>query len=142
MATGKATAQRSFITTLTGGPVPVPDTWAKFSGGDVEADSSEVWEGGATYPEQLGGPPKTNDVELARPYRAQRDQPIIDKLVKLVGSATYTISRQPTDADFVKVGKPTTYPDALLKSIKIPESDASSGDVAEVTFTFAVPRSA
>lgn len=142
MAIGKPTANRSFIVTVTGGPVKIPDTFAQFSGAAVEADSSPVWEGGSLYPEQLGGPATTGDIEVTRPYRALRDQPLIHKLQKLVGSAFFTVTRQPTDADFVKVGKPATYPECLLKAVKVPESDASSGEGATWSMTFAPTRPA
>lgn len=140
MTQGKAAAARQFLATVTSGPVPVPDPWAAFSGGAVESETNPVWEGGASYPDMLGGPATTGDIELTRPYRPTRDQPIMDALQKLVGSGVFTVTRQPTDADFVKVGKPTTYPECVLKAVTPPESDASSGEGATWTITLAPTR--
>lgn len=140
MAQGNAAAARQFICTVSNGPVHVPDPFAQMTGGAVEAETSPVWEGGASYPEQLGGPPSTADLELTRPYRPERDQPIIDALTKGVGSMHFTVTKQPTDADFVKIGKPTTYPECMLKSVTPPESDASSADSATWSVTFAPTR--
>lgn len=140
MTQHKAAAARQFIVTVTGGPVKIEGTWASFSGGNVEAETTPVWEGGASYPDSIGGPATTADLELTRPYRPTRDQPIIDKLTKLVGSGVFTVSRQPTDADFVKVGKPTTYPECVLKSVSVPESDATSSEGSTYSIVFAPTR--
>lgn len=140
MAQGKAAAARQFLANVTAGPVQIADPWASMSGGAVESETSPVWEGGASYPDMLGGPATTADLELTRPYRPERDQPIIDRLQKIVGSGVFTVTRQPTDADFVKVGKPTTYPECVLKSVTPPESDASSGEGSTWSVTFAPTR--
>lgn len=140
MAQHKAAAARQFIATVNGGPVKVPDPWANFSGGAVESETTPVWEGGAAYPDSIGGPPTTADIELTRPYRPSRDQPIIDALSKVVGHGVFTVTRQPTDSDFVKVGKPTTYPECVLKAVNPPESDASSGEGASYSIVFAPTR--
>lgn len=140
MAQGKAAAARQFLCNVTAGPVPVVDPFASMSGGAVEAETNPVWEGGASYPDMLGGPATTGDLELTRPYRPTRDQPIIDALQKVVGSGVFTVTKQPTDADFMKVGKPTTYPECVLKAVTPPEPDASSGEGATWSITLAPTR--
>lgn len=136
------TAARQFLTSVTGGPTPIPGYFASKSGGGVESDTAQSWEGGQAAPDIIGGPPTTSDIEISRSYDILRDQPIIDRLYKHVGSGQFTVSQQPCTPDFQPVGKATTYPNSLLKAVTPPESDASSGDASTYTLTFTPSRPA
>jgi hypothetical protein len=128
-------AQRQFIWTVDG----ISSPFAQKSGGEVTSDATKVWDGGATQPDVIAAPAQVGDVTLTRPYDPQRDQDVLNTLVKLVGQWYTTISGQPTEGDMrtAKV-KPRVYPNALLTGVREPESDASSGDAADFELTFAV----
>lgn len=128
----KAT-KRQFLVTVEG----IPGTWRSLSGGGATADTTPDWSGGAIRPDLLGGPPSYDDLELVRTYDPDKDPAWIETADKQVGRGRYTVTKQPTDANFTKIGKPRTYADCLLKGLTEPETDASSGDPGEVTITFA-----
>lgn len=128
----KAT-KRQFLVTVEG----IPGTWRGFSGGGATAETTTDWDGGAERPDILGGPPTYDDLELVRTYDPERDAGWIERLDKLVGRGRFTLTKQPTDLMFTKVGKPRTYADCLLKGLTEPEADAESGDKAEITLVFA-----
>lgn len=127
-------AQRQFLVSV----ATVGDYYASKSGGAVSADVSDVYDGGRLTPEKLASPATIEDITVSRPYDQQRDAPVIARLQRLVGRWRTTIVVQPTDADLVPIGSPTTYSNALLTGLTPPEHDASSGDAATYELTFAV----
>lgn len=128
-------AQRQFLWTVAGIATP----FAQKSGGEVTSDATKVWDGGAVVPDVIAAPAEVGDVTLTRPYDPERDQPVLDRLITLVGQWRTTISGQPLSGDMRAARtKPRVYPDALLIGVREPESDASSGDAADYELTFAV----
>lgn len=129
-------AQRQFLCTVVG----ISNTFASKSGGEVTSDATKVWDGGATQPDVIAAPAEVGDITLTRPYDPERDQPILDRLINLVGQWRTTVSVQPLGSDMrvVRGVKPRVYPNALLTGVREPESDASSGDSADYELTFAV----
>lgn len=128
-------SQRQFLVSIDG----LPDYYATFSGGEVSAETSVAWDGGAKRPSVLAGPATTSNLVCSRPYSAARDQPLIDRLQKLCGSWRTTVTKQPTDADFTPIGDPTTYPDSLLVRVTTPEADAASAEKAMYELEFHTP---
>lgn len=126
-------SQRQFLCSVDG----LPDYYATMSGGEVTAETTKVWDGGAARPDILAGPSETSNLVLTRPYDPERDQPLIDRLQKLVGKWATTVTKQPTDADFTGIGSPTTYPESMLVRVTPPESDASSADASTYELEFA-----
>jgi len=131
-------SQRQFLVTIDG----IGEFFATLSGGEVTADVGDSYDGGKKRPDKVAGNAVTANLVCGRPYKITRDQPIIDRLEKQVGSFTTTITRQPADADFTPVGKPTVYPDCLLVRVTPPEMDASSSDAASYELEWATPGSA
>lgn len=131
-------SQRHFLITIDG----LGEYYATLSGGEVTAEVNKVWDGGKKRPDSIAGPALTSNLVCGRPYKTLRDQPIIDRLEKLVGVFSTTITRQPCDADHTPIGKPTVYPDCLLARVTPPESDASSSDAATYELEFDTPGSA
>lgn len=127
------TTKRNFITTILG----VTGTWSTSTGGTLNSDVTRDYDGGAAVPDLIGGAPTADDLELSRSFDPVRDLPLLEKLRKEVGRGRYTITKQPTDANFTKVGKPLTYANCLLLSVNDPESDANSSDVTPITVKFA-----
>ena len=127
-------AQRNTLVAVSG----LPGYWANKSGGDTEGDTSDVYDGGQLRPAKLGGAPTTSNVTLQRPYKPARDQAVRRDLTPLVNSWRTTLSEQDTDANLQPIGKPFTYPDALLVAVRAPETDASSGDPKIIELEFAV----
>jgi hypothetical protein len=126
-------SQREFLCSVDG----VPGYFATLEGAEVAGDTSEAWDGGAQRPETLASPPTTSNIVMSRPYKAALHQPIIDRLQKVVSRWRTTVTKQPTDADFTPIGKPSTYPNALLVRVTPPEHDASSGEAATWELEFA-----
>lgn len=112
--------------------------FATKSGGDVEAETSKVWDGGKLTPDVLSSPSETGNVTVTRPYRPALHKPELDRLAKQVGRYRTTVSVQDTDADLIPIGKPTTYAGALLVALRRPEHDASSSDAGTFELEFAV----
>lgn len=129
-------AQRQFLCTVNG----ISSPFAGKTGGEVTADATKVWDGGATKAEVIAAPPEVGDLTLTRPYDPERDQPILDRLVSLVGQWRTTVSVQPLGSDMrvARGVKPRVYPEALLIGVREPELDAESGDKADYELTFAI----
>lgn len=127
-------AQRQFLVKVSG----IDGYFATKTGGDTSSDASDVYDGGSLTPEKLASPATSDDITVGRPYDPERDQPVINRLRAQVGRHRTTVSVQPTDADLVAIGAPTTYANALLIGCTEPEVDAASGDPAVFELTFAV----
>lgn len=128
-------SQRQFLCSVDG----LPDYYATFSGAEVSAETTKVYDGGKTRPDVLAGPSETSNIVLSRPYDPERDQPLIDRLQPLVGKWVTTVTKQPTDADFTGIGAPSTYPESMLVRVTTPEADASSADASTYELEFATP---
>lgn len=129
-------AQRQALVTIEG----IPGLWATKSGGNVSADTTPVWDGGAQTPEMLAGPAAAENITVGRPFDDARDLPELARLRRVVGRFRGTITVQPTTADLFPIGPPSVYPDALLVTLTEPEFDASSGDAQTIELEFAVTQ--
>ena len=125
--------KREFLVTIEG----VPGNWKSFSGGDGTSSPTKDWDGGAERPDLLAGPVEFSDIETVRTYDPAKDQTWLTDAIAKIGRGRYTVTKQAIDANYIKVGKPRTYPDCLLIGVSESEVDSSSSDAAEVTFTFA-----
>lgn len=135
---GAKEASRATLVSIDG----LPDYYATFSGGEVTAEVAKAWDGGRKTADLVPGAPDTSNLVCGRPYGAARDQEIVRRLEKLVGSWRTTVTTQDTDSDFTPIGEPTTYADALLVRVKRPESDAASGDSKTYELEFATSGAA
>lgn len=135
MGANDIATQRQFLVSVDG----LPDYYATISGGEVTAETSDAWDGGATKPEITAGPASTGNLVISRPFRIQRDSNLVARLEKLVGKWRTTITKQPVDADLTPVGLPTTYPQSLLIRVTPPEADAASSESATYELEFRSP---
>lgn len=125
--------KRQFLVSVKG----ISGRWRTSSGGEVSAEVTKDYDGGAQLPDLLGGAPTASDLEITRTFDPVRDMPILRSLRTKVGRTWYTITKQATDANFGGVrGGVITYR-GLLISVSDPDSDAGSSDVAEFTLKFA-----
>lgn len=129
------TTKRNFLVNVSG----VPRTWRSFSGAGATAEYTRDYSGGADVATLLSGPAEHEDIELVRTYEPDQDPAWLDQVKKQVGRSWFTITKQATDQNWTKVGKPVTYPNCLLIGVKEPDTDAASSDSSEVTLTFATP---
>ncbi len=120
----------------------IPGFWAEKTGGEVEADVADAWNGGELSPERLASPPTTGNIVVRRPYKPLRDGSLKRQLRDRVGSFRSTVSVQDTDADLTPIGPPDVYADALLVALRAPDFDASSGDPQVIELEWAVRRAA
>lgn len=108
------------------------------SGGNISADTTKVWDGGAKVPDVLSAPAEAENITVGRAYDLNRDASVLRELRRQVGRWRTTISVQTTNADMVAVGKPVVYPRALLVGLTEPDADSSSGDAATYELEFAI----
>lgn len=127
-------AQRQSIVTIEG----IPGNWATKSGGNVSADTTPVWDGGADRPEILASPSSAENITVSRPVDDQRDLSEMKRLKQVVGRLRATITEQPTDGDLFPIGEPDVYPNALLVGYNVPQYDAASGDPKVIELEWAV----
>lgn len=119
-----------------------PGYFANKSGGEVTAETSQVWDGGALKPENMAGPSTTGNVTVSRPYRPAIHGPILKALARQVGRYRTTVSVWDTDPDLGPVGEPVVYADALLVRLMRPDADASSSEASAFELEFAVEAEA
>lgn len=129
-------AQRHFLITISG----VPGQWATARGGDKSVEVTKEYDGGNPRPEALASDPDYEDLVVSRPYRLDRDAPLARELRQWVGRREYTITKQPTDQDYVRQGQPTRYT-GVLQAVREPEVEAGSSTGARIELTFAVTHS-
>lgn len=128
------TAQRHFLNSVAG----LPGYYQRWAGGHVNGDTSESFDGGSDVPDLIAGPPKAEDITIGRDYDPNRDEPILRALRPLVTKWRTTLTRQPSDGDYVPVGPPVVYAGALLKRINEPETDSGSNTPGRYELIFAV----
>ncbi len=116
----------------------IPGWMGTKTGGEIEAEVSKAWDGGATQPETLSSPSETSNVVVSKLYRSAIHKPILDSWAKQVGTLRTTVSVFDTDPDLGPIGQPTVYAGALLTKLTRPEYDASSSDPAMFELEFAV----
>jgi len=132
-STAEKITKNKYLVTIEG----IPGTWRAFSGAGGTASVTKDYDGGSDRADLLAGPAEWDDIEVTRTVAPTRDDGWIKQLRKLLGRGRFNITKQATDANWGKVGQPTTYPDCLLNGLQEPESDAASSDAAEITLTFA-----
>lgn len=128
------TAQRHFLVSIAG----LPGYYQRWGGGSTGADTSKSYDGGSEVADVMGGPASPDDVTISRDYDPARDEPILRALRPVVSRWRTTLTKQPTDADFVPIGPPTVYPNALLTKINEPEADSASNAFANYGLVFTV----
>jgi len=128
----KAT-KRQFLTYCSG----IPGYWRSLSGGGATAEYSRDYSGGSQTGTIMAGPQEHEDITLVRTYDPNTDPVWINKIKKKVGRSYHQLTKQATDINFTKVGKPEVYSNAVLVGLTLPETDSSSADAAEITLVFA-----
>lgn len=126
------TTKSAFLVTVAG----VAGNWRTSSGGVLTAAITKDYDGGATKPDLLGGLVDASDMTVVRSFDPDRDLPILEQLRPLVGRGYFTISKQATDANGTKIGKPIVYPNCLLSSMSYPDHDSAASAAAEFTLVF------
>lgn len=126
-------SQRQFLVTVDG----VEGVFMTKSGGGVASDSTKIYDGGKKIPEIITSTPEIENITVGRSYKSGRDDVVLRTLREKVGRFVTTISVQETDADFVAVGKPVVYAEAVLVGITEPDYDSGSGDPAMLELEFA-----
>lgn len=134
MPTTHKAAQRQIIASVSG----INGYFSQVTGGQITAATQKIFDGGARFPEILSGSSEVGDITVTRPYNPYIDEAILQTLRKVVGSDRRDVAVQSTDADLVPVGRPRTYPEALLVGLTEPDGDASSGAPATYSLVFSV----
>lgn len=138
MTTNAVAAARQQLVQVEG----FPGYFANKEGGEIEAEASQVWDGGNLKPEVMAGPASTGNVTVSRPYRPRAHGPILKRLAKQVGQHRTTISVYDTDPDLGPIGQPVVYANALLVRLTRPEADAASAEASTFELEFAVEEEA
>jgi hypothetical protein len=127
-------AQRQFLVKVVG----VDEYFANKTGGNINADTNKVYDGGSLVPDVMSSPAEVDNISVARAFDLVRDEAMVTLMRGRVGKWRTTVSVTPTDEDLVAVGKPVVYANALLVGFTEIEVDASSGDAATFELEFAV----
>lgn len=126
-------SQRQYVVTID----RIEGKFMTKSGGSVSADSTKIYNGGEKTPSIITGISEVENITVGRAFDTTRDRTMLTTLRTQVGRFTTTIKVQETDADYVAVGSPVVYADAVLVGITEPEYDSGSGDPAMVELEFA-----
>jgi|SRR5215469_2104147 hypothetical protein len=110
--------------------------WDKWTGGEVDSDSTNYYPGGMADPVSLGGRRTTANVVVSRLYRLERDHLHLQEWINAAGKSQAHISRQPLDINGNVFGKPIVY-NAILKKVTPPplDSEQSGAAIVELEFT-------
>jgi hypothetical protein len=131
-------AQRQFLVTCDG----IAGYFMTKQGGEIQADSAKVYDGGTSVPEIITSPAETGNVTISRGYKQERDDAVLQNLRGKVGRYSTTIKVQQTDADLVPIGSATVYAGAVLVRLTEPDFDSSSGDPTTIEMEWAVKAAA
>lgn len=126
-------SQRQYVVTID----RIEGKFMTKSGGSISADSTKIYNGGEKTPSIITGISEVENITVGRAFDNARDRAMLTTLRSQVGRFTTTIKVQETDADYVAVGNPVVYADAVLVGITEPEYDSGSGDPAMVELEFA-----
>ena len=126
-------SQRQYVVTID----RIEGKFMTKSGGSISADSTKIYNGGEKTPSIITGISEVENITVGRAFDNARDRAMLATLRPQVGRFTTTIKVQETDADYVAVGNPVVYADAVLVGITEPEYDSGSGDPAMVELEFA-----
>ena len=126
-------SQRQYVVTVD----RIEGNFMTKGGGSVSADSTKIYDGGTKTPAIITGISEVENITVGRAFDTTRDRAMLQTLRSQVGRFETTIKVQETDADYVAVGSPTVYANAVLVGITEPEYDSGSGDPAMVELEFA-----
>lgn len=126
-------SQRQYVVTVDN----IEGKFMTKGGGSVSADSTKIYNGGSKTPAIITGISEVENITVGRAFDSSRDRAMLQTLRSQVGRYVTTIKVQETDADYVAVGNPVVYADAVLVGITEPEYDSGSGDPAMVELEFA-----
>lgn len=132
--TTKAAARQGLVTVAALGN----RTFTQRTGGEKKSDSVKWRDGGSVTPSVTAGPPETGDITLTNGYDPDVDGPMLSNLLLQVGILRTTISQASLYGDMTRVAgaKPFVWTDAVLTSVKVPETDANSGEIATYELVF------
>lgn len=132
-----ASTKRQHIVTVTG-PQDIKGNWAKMSGGGPTTTASRYTPGGSQSQIVTTGVPTYADISVSREHDVDRDETWLPNMYKLIGRE-FTITKIFVDHANKVLGK-RVYANCPLLTVSEPDQDAESGDVGEVTLTFACPN--
>lgn len=127
-------SQRHFLVKVTG----IDGYFETKAGGNIAADATRVFDGGSEVPDILAGPPQAGDVTIGRTYDPIRDGELANRLRRVIGRMSATLSVTPTTRDLIATTFPTVYANALLVGLNEPDSNSQSGDPARFELVFAI----
>lgn len=115
-------------------------TFTARTGGVKKTETAKWRDGGATTPNVIAGPPETDDITLTNGFDPEADGPLLSNLLRQVGILRTTISQASLYGDMSRVSAapPFVWTDAVLMSVKVPEVDANSGEIATYELVFSV----
>lgn len=114
----------------------VPGTFNTFSGGAMERETTNSWNGGSPQYDILAGPPTYANIEVGRPYR-HADESWLPSWRGNRGVKRATVTVQKLDENYITVGKPRVYKDCVLAGVTDPEVEAGAASEAMLSLSFA-----
>ncbi len=132
--------QHTFSATVNLDGEQIVDSFDKFEGGDIKAESKSYRPGGMVASIILPAPQTTEAITVTRYFDAERDLPMLTR-IKGKMNRPATISVSVLDADGQPKGTPQIY-NGALSGIVMPKFDSTSdGAAAELGLTFTISDS-
>lgn len=126
---------------ITGGKVRIPGLWANREGGERTREISTNYDGGQKIPDFVYGKSTGGDMTVTRGYDPKRDDTWFSQLNRAFENGEeclYTVVQTPVTTTGAKYGKPTTWPNIPVKSLKhMDAKDGSEADAGMVEIVFA-----
>jgi hypothetical protein len=128
------TSQNQFLITVSS----VDGFFATKSGGNASVTVAKDFDGGSNDPVLSNSRPVYSDLTVGRRFDIGRDATVAIALRKRIGK-DFTVTVQPSDADFVPTGPKTVYV-GRLQAVNEPDADANSGTQARFSLVFSVQK--
>lgn len=133
-------AKSDFSVVITGGKIRIPGEWTERTGGEKQREVSNQFEGGDNTPTLMVGKATGGDMTVTRGYDPKRDDVWLSQLNAALekDECLYTPVQTPKTRSGAVYGKPRSWPNIPVKSLKYPEAtNGESADPGQVEIVFA-----
>lgn len=132
-------SQSDYSIVITGGKIRIPGEWKERTGGAKQRNVEAYFNGGDNVPQFLVGKATGDDMTLTRGYDPKVDDVWLSQLNAAMerDECWYTPVQTPKNRQGAVYGKPRSWPNIPVKSLKFPEgnnSDAAEASTIEIVF--------
>ena len=120
-------AKSSWLVTISG----IIGTWDTQDGGGGSSEPIQHFRGGEQTATIIGTKPKFDDITVTRLF-GDGHLAIFAALTKKIGNSKHMITKQATDINGIRKGKPITYKNCVLKKVEYPPYDANATEETSI----------